>query len=515
MVTLATLQIEIQFNQQVTMSFVRLDAHCRKLASLSHALSMLGVDEAVMMPEGGGEKRAEAMAALEAMYHEMATAPFVMEWISKAESETLNDMQRIAVAELKRSTINRTCLSSDFVRRQTQQRMQSEQLWRQLRPSGDWKAFEPALDAVIATMREEAALRADALGLSPYDALAEQYDPGARVADITPVFTALKTFLQDFIPEALENQAQRLSKQPLKPLAANYPIDAQKALGLEVMQALGFDFRHGRLDVSHHPFCGGVPSDVRMTTRYRTDEFLSALMGIMHETGHGLYEQGLPPEWHHWPSGHARGMAMHESQSLFVEKQIGRNPHFWTYALPLLQKHFGNAFDDWSMQDVLGHVHAVKSGLIRVDADEVTYPMHVILRYELEQELVSGALKTADIPEAWDAKMKQYLNLSSIDNGRDGPMQDVHWPSGAFGYFPSYTLGALMAAQQWAAMARDVPAINEQVSKGEFAAVTEWRRKNIWSKASTASTPELLKQATSENLDAKYFIQHLKVRYGS
>ena len=497
------------------MSFTRLDELCHKLSALSHAISMLGVDEAVMMPEGGGEKRAEAMAALEGMYHEMATAPVVMEWIDKAESQELDGMQRIAVMELKRSTINRTCLSADFVRKQTGQRLRSEQLWRLLRPSGDWKTFQPALAAVIDTMREEAALRAEALGLSPYDALAEQYDPGARVADITPVFAHLKSFLKDFIPEAVERQKQRLAAHPLKPLAATYPIDAQKALGMEVMRALGFDFNHGRLDVSHHPFCGGVPSDVRMTTRYRSDEFLSALMGIMHETGHGLYEQGLPKAWHHWPSGHARGMAMHESQSLFVEKQIGRNPAFWDWALPLLRKHFGAAFEGWSKQDVLGHVHQVKPGLIRVDADEVTYPMHVILRFELEQELVSGKLKTTDIPEAWNDKMTQYLNLSTSDNMRDGPMQDVHWPAGSFGYFPSYTLGALMAAQQWASILRINPDINDDVARGDFTAITAWRHDNIWAKASTASTPELLKLATGEALNAAYFIRHLKGRYGA
>jgi carboxypeptidase Taq len=489
------------------MSFQKLDDLCRKLDSLSHALSMLGVDEAVMMPEGGGDKRAEAIASISGLYHDMAAAPHIADWISKAESEPLAKDQTIAVKEFKRSYINRTCLSSAFVQKQTEQRLRCEQLWRQLRPTGDWKGFLPAFSAVIDTMREEAALRADVLKLSPYDALAEQYDPGARVADITPVFDELKAFLKGFIPIAVEKQKSKT----LKPLSAHYAIEAQKALGLEVMQALGFDFNHGRLDISHHPFCGGVPTDVRMTTRYRTDEFLSALMGIMHETGHGLYEQGLPKPWSHWPSGQARGMAMHESQSLFVEKQIGRNPAFWVWALPLLEKHFN---ESWSSDDILVHVHRVKPGFIRVDADEVTYPMHVILRFELEQELVSGSLKSFDIPEAWDNKMKQYLNLSTIDNMRDGPMQDVHWPSGAFGYFPSYTLGALIAAQQWAAIRRERPQVNDDIAKGDFASTTEWRRRHIWEKASTASTPELMQQATGEPLNAKHFIAHIKQRYG-
>jgi carboxypeptidase Taq len=489
------------------MSFSKIDELCRKLDALSHALSMLGVDEAVMMPDGGGEKRAEAIASLSGMYHDMATSPHIGDWIASAENQARDDDQKIAINEFKRSYINRTCLSSVFVQKQTEQRLRCEQLWRQLRPTGDWKGFLPSFAAVIDTMREEAALRAEALDLSPYDALAEQYDPGARVADIVPVFEELKIFLKTFIPRAVDKQKSKTYRS----FASTYTIEAQKALGLDVMKAIGFDFNHGRLDISHHPFCGGVPSDVRMTTRYRTDEFLSALMGIMHETGHGLYEQGLPKQWSHWPSGQARGMAMHESQSLFVEKQIGRNPAFWDWAMPLLQKHFG---ESWSAVDVMAHVHRVKPGLIRVDADEVTYPMHVILRFELEQDLVSGDLKTADIPEAWNDKMMSYLNISTTDNIKDGPMQDVHWPSGAFGYFPSYTLGAMMAAQQWAAIRRENPNVNTDIAQGDFASTTEWRRKNIWAKASTASTPLLMQQATGEPLNAKYFITHLEQRYG-
>ena len=231
-----------------------------------------------------------------------------------------------------------------------------------------------------------------------------------------------------------------------------------------MMGAVGFDFTHGSLSVSHHPFCGGVPTDVRITTRYEASDFLSALMGVLHETGHALYEQNLPQGWAHWPLGKARGMAMHESQSLFVEKQVGRSPAFWEWALPVVEKHLGEKL---SLDDVLPHVHKVERGLIRVDADEVTYPLHVILRFELEQDLVAGRLDVADIPEAWDARMRDYLGLSTIDTPGDGPMQDVHWPGGTFGYFPSYTLGAMMAAQQWAAIERESPGGRERLRRGQ------------------------------------------------
>ena len=493
------------------MSFAALDAHCRSLGALEHALAILGADEATHMASGGGEKRAEAMAGLSGMLHRQTADPKVADWIEAAKAEELDEAGRAAVRELERTYVNAVCLPSEFVERQTMTRMRCEQLWRGARGKGDWAGFAPALEGVVALVREEAAMRAEALGLAPYDALMEQYDPGNRAADIDPVFADLKGFLKSFVEEALEVQAERLAKAPKTELAGDYPVESQRALGLAMMQAVGFDMNRGSLSVSHHPFCGGVPTDVRLTTRYRTDEFLSALMGILHETGHGLYEQNLPQETAHWPSARARGMAMHESQSLFVEKQIGRNPAFWAFALPKVEEHLGERL---TLDELLPHLHHVGRGLIRVDADEVTYPLHVILRYELEQDMLAGRLEVRDLPEAWDAKMRDYLGLSTLDNPKDGPMQDVHWPAGAFGYFPSYTLGAMMAAQQFAAIKRAHPDVNDAIAAGDFSAVNDWRRGNVWSVASMKSTPQIMQDATGEPLNAVYFIAHLKERYG-
>lgn len=496
------------------MSFAKLDDLGRKLEALGHAESMLGVDEAVQMPVGGGEKRAEAMSVLAGLYHEMATAPEVGDWIAAAEAEHRAGDEALALREFKRVHTNMTCLPADFVRRRTVANMRSEQMWRDLRGRNDWQTYLPALQAVIALVREEAQLRAEATGLAPYDALLEQYDPGARAADIAPVFSRLKTFLKDFIPEALAHQQEKRARRPLKPLNGPFAIEKQRELGLFMMGAIGFDFTHGRLDVSHHPFCGGVPTDVRMTTRYRTDEYLSALMGVLHETGHGLYEQGLPKQWSHWPLGHARGMAMHESQSLFVEMQLAQTPEFWAWALPHVGSHLGaETVAGWDVEDILAHVHNVEPGYIRVDADETTYPLHIVLRFELEQDLVNGTIEAADIPEAWDAKMTEYLGLSTRDNYKDGPMQDVHWPAGSFGYFPSYTLGALIAAQQWAALEKAYPGVKGEIATGSFETVNAWRRDNIWSQASRYSTPDLIRRATGETLNPDYFIAHLRQRY--
>jgi carboxypeptidase Taq len=495
------------------MSFAKLDTHCRRLESLDHAMAMLGVDEAVNMPAGGGEKRAEAMAGLAALHHEIATAPEVADWLSAAEGEDLDATKRAAVREFRRVHTNLTCLTADFVNRQVSTRLRSEQLWRVARAANDWQGFLPALTDVIALAREEAARRAEVLGLAPYDAMMEQYDPGNRAADVEMVFAALKTFLKSFLPKALERQKERFAARPPKAMEGPFPIEAQKALGLELMAAIGFDLDHGRLDISHHPFCGGVPSDVRMTTRYQTNDFLSALMGILHETGHGLYEQNLPQAWQHQPVGKARGMMMHESQSLFVEKQIARHPAFWAYALPLARKHLGAHLGAISLEDLMQHVHRVKPGLIRVDADEATYPLHVILRFELEQQLITGKIEAKDLPEAWHSKMMDYFGLATIDTPKDGPMQDVHWPSGAFGYFPSYTLGALAAAQQFAAIKRAYPAIEDDMAAGRFDRLNAWRNEHIWAEASFHSTPDLMVRATGEPLNARHFMRHLEQRY--
>ena len=495
-------------------AFARLSELGHKLEAIEHAQSMLSVDEAVTMPVGGGEKRAESMAVLAGMYHEMATAPEIGDWLAAAEDEPLDDMQQAAIREQRRVYTNMTCLSADFVRRQVVARMRSEQLWRELRGKNDWAGFLPAFEEVVGIAREEAELRARALGLDPYDAMMEQYDPGNRAADIAPVFARLKLFLRDFVPAVLAKQEADRARRALKPLNAPFPIERQKALGLAVMEAIGFDFAHGRLDVSHHPFCGGVPTDVRMTTRYTTSEFLSSLMGIIHETGHGLYEQGLPKEWSNFAVGKARGMAIHESQSLFMEKQVGRSAEFWEWAMPLVRQHLGDeAIAGWDIEDLLAHVHEVRTSLIRVDADEATYPLHVILRFEIEKGLIDGSIRPRDVPEQWHARMTEYLGLSTRDTYKDGPMQDVHWPSGAFGYFPSYTLGAMIAAQLWAAMEKDIPDAREQMRRGHFVAINDWRRDRIWTQASRYSTPDLLVHATGEKLNGNYFEAHLRQRY--
>jgi carboxypeptidase Taq len=289
-------------------------------------------------------------------------------------------------------------------------------------------------------------------------------------------------------------------------------VAAQRAMNLAVMKLLGFDFDGGRLDESTHPFSGGVPEDVRLTTRYREDDFMQSLMGTIHETGHARFEQNLPRAWLGQPLGQARSYGIHESQSLSFEMQLARSRGFVGLLAPMLSAQFGSqpAFDADNLYRLLTRV---QPGLIRVNADEVTYPAHVILRYEIERPLIEGEIEADDIPALWDEKMQALLGLTTRDNFRDGCMQDAHWTEGAFGYFPSYTLGAMYAAQWFAAMRRAVPDLDARIAAGDLVPVFEWLRAHIWSQASRWETPELVSRASGELLNPKYFRAHLETRY--
>jgi carboxypeptidase Taq len=279
------------------------------------------------------------------------------------------------------------------------------------------------------------------------------------------------------------------------------------------MEALGFDFRHGRLDVSLHPFTGGVPDDVRITTRYNENDFNRSLMGVLHETGHALYERGLPAAARDQPVGEALGMAMHESQSLLIEMQVCRSNEFLAFAAPRMAQAFGGVGPAWSAENLHRLAIRVIPGLIRVDADEVTYPLHVILRYRLEQALLADELKLADLPDAWRAGMKETLGVD-VPSDRDGCLQDIHWPSGSFGYFPTYTLGAMAAAQLFATAKAADARIAPGIAAGNFTPLLNWLRKNVHARGSfDASTDELLTAVTGKPLAADAFKAHLRARY--
>jgi carboxypeptidase Taq len=336
----------------------------------------------------------------------------------------------------------------------------------------------------------------------------DQYEPGMTSAELERIFGDLRSWLPDLIRCVRARQAGDTVVRPAGP----FPVAAQRALCERVMAALGFDFTAGRLDVSAHPFCGGVPEDVRVTTRFSETDFLGSLMGTIHETGHARYEQNLPREQLGQPVALARSMAIHESQSLSFEMQIGRSRPFVEWLAPLVADAFGPqpAFEPDNLHRL---VTRVEPGLIRVDADEVTYPAHVILRWEIERGLIEGQLEVEDVPAAWDARMAEWLDLDTRGNYRDGPLQDVHWPEGLFGYFPCYSLGAMYAAQWFAAIRAQHPDLDRHIAAGDPAPAFAWLREHVWLQGSRWTTAELVRRATGRPLDPTCFRAHLEGRY--
>jgi carboxypeptidase Taq len=488
------------------------DLHRRfaRLLALRDAEAMLHWDLATMMPQGGGAARADQLAALKAVRHGILTAPDTADLLAAArEDEDLDAWQAANVREMGRAFAHATALSEDQVEALSRAISACEAAWRTARADDDFPAVRPHLERVLALVRETAAAKAEKLGLSRYDALIDEYEPDARSAEIDRVFAALAAFLPPFLAEVLDRQASRPA--PMRP-EGPFPIDQQRALAVRLMERFGFDFHHGRLDVSLHPFCGGTPDDVRITTRYDEDDFTKALMGVLHETGHALYERGLPQAWRGQPVGDARGMALHESQSLLIEMQVCRSQAFIGFLAPLARDAFGGSGAAWEPANLYRHYTRVAPGCIRVDADEVTYPAHVILRYELERAMIAGDLAVGDLPGAWADGMRRLLGLTPPDDRR-GCLQDIHWFDGAWGYFPTYTLGAMIAAQLFEAAVTQQPAIRTDIAAGRFDGLLDWLRLHVHSQGSLLSSRDLLLAATGRPLDATSFQTHLRRRY--
>jgi carboxypeptidase Taq len=339
--------------------------------------------------------------------------------------------------------------------------------------------------------------------------LLDQYEPGGSTGLIDRLFDELSAFLPAFLDAALARQAARPAPPELR---GPFPITLQRRAALTLMERIGFDFAHGRLDESAHPFCGGTSDDVRLTTRYDEADFAKALMGTLHETGHALYKRGLPAGWRLQPVGAARGMAVHESQSLFLEMQICRSRAFAGFAAPRLREIFGGVGEAWDGDTLYRRQIRVEPGPIRVDADEITYPAHVILRYRLERAMLAGDLLPCDLPAAWAEGLQQLIGVTPPSD-RDGCLQDIHWYDGAWGYFPTYTLGALIATQLFAAARQALPNLADQIGRGEFAPLFDWLRLQIHGKGSLLSTAELVTEATGMPLGTAAFEAHLRGRY--
>jgi carboxypeptidase Taq len=502
----------IDMTDKSSSPYQALEARFARLGTLQEAAAVLHWDAATLMPTGGAIARAEQLATLKVVCHEVLTDAALPDLFGGAQAQNdLDPWQHANLAEMRRRWAHATAVPADLVEALSKACSACEMRWREARPAGDFAAVLPDLRRVLELVRQVAAAKAAALGTTPYEALLDEYEPGGSTAAIDRLFSEVAGFLPGLIDAALERQRARPA--PL-PLPGPFPIESQRRLGLKLMERLGFDFAHGRLDVSLHPFCGGTPDDVRLTTRYEEADFNRAIMGVLHETGHALYERGLPEAWRRQPVGDARGMSIHESQSLLVEMQACRSREFAEFVAPLLREAFGGSGAAWDAESLYRRNTRVERSLIRVDADEVTYPAHVILRYRLERAMIAGDLPLEDLPQAWRDGMRELVDIVPPDD-RQGCLQDIHWYDGAWGYFPTYTLGAMTAAQLFDAAKRADPAILPGIARGDFAPLLAWLRANVHGKGSRFSTTEIIEQATGRPLESAVFRRHLDARYAA
>ncbi len=493
-----------------TTAYDRLTARFARIATIDECASMLGWDAAAMMPPGGGTARGDQLAVLAGLSHAEVIVPQVADDLAAAEVAPPEDVWAAANLRLMRHAHTRaTAVPADLVEARARANSHCEKVWREAKRTSDFALVRPHLAEVVKLVREQAAALAPALGLSPYDALMDGYQRGIGAADVASIFGAYESFLMEALPAAEERQARL--PPPIEP-AGPFPIPAQEAVCRLVSERMGLDFDHARLDRSAHPFSGGTRTDVRITTRYDAADYTQAVMAVIHETGHALYERGLPAARARQPVGEAAGMAIHESQSLIVEMQACRDDEYLSWLGRVLHRAFGGDAAPYQTENLGRVFRRVERGFIRVEADEMTYPAHVIMRFRLERALISGNLAVADLPGAWNDALRELLGIVPPDDAK-GCLQDIHWYDGAFGYFPSYTLGAMSAAQLMAVAVDRVRGLRTAMGIGDLSPLIDWLRKQVHGRGSLLGFNDLLTEATGQALNPGFFQAHLRRRY--
>ncbi len=479
----------------------------RELAVIRSSADTLGWDQETYLPPAAAEFRASQLAWLSSRAHELATSD---EWKCDLESAEAADSGTDAkltanLRELRREFDRATKLTVELVARESTATSLAKHAWAEARKHSDFPAFAPHLETLLGIAREKASL----WGYTgePYDALLTGFERGASTAAVAALFDAMKPALRETAAKAVEKSAARKATLPAGP----YPLEAQQRLNAQIAEAIGFDFQAGRIDTTTHPFCTTLgPRDVRMTTRYDETDFTSSLFGVLHEAGHGMYEQGLPAEDFGLPSGSAVSLGIHESQSRLWENHVGRSRSFWVRWYPIAQEIFPQ-LAAFSLEDFLAFLWRAEFSTVRVEADEATYDLHIILRFGLERRMLNGELKVADVPAAWNESFRDLFGFTP-ENDREGCLQDIHWSMGGLGYFPTYTLGNINSAQLFAAASKD-PSIAAACDAADYAPLLDWLRKNIHAHGGTLDPADLMTQATGTPPSTNDYLAHLRSRY--
>ncbi len=526
---------EFSVSIDVRESYDELIRRSRELATLSSCSSLLGWDEQTYMPPGGSAHRGNQMAVLAGLHHERATDPRTGDLLASVEGSSLvgvsDSPEAVNVRELRRTYDRRVRLPRTLVEELARTTSMAQSEWVAARAASDFARFRPWLEKIVHLKRQESACLADdplkqgaaETPGSSYDPLLDDYEPGARSADLADLFDAIRRELTPLVAEIAEAAVRKDSiSKDISPTAAPngeailhrcYPRDRQRVFGEAVASAVGFDFRRGRLDVTAHPFCSGIgPGDCRITTRFHENEFGDAFFGILHEVGHGLYEQGLEEAHYGTPMGEAVSLGVHESQSRLWENLVGRSQSFWAYWLPMAQRIFHEPLGDVTLQQFHTAANHVAPSLIRVRADEATYNLHIIIRFELELELLSGALPVVDLPAAWNQKYREALGVTP-SNDAEGCLQDIHWSAGLIGYFPTYTLGNIYAAQIYAAAQAELGNLDAAFARGDFQDLLGWLREKIHRQGQRYRPVPLIERITGSRPDHRPLIEGLRRKY--
>lgn len=491
--------------------YLKLEQKFKQITHLGNLARILHWDSAVMLGSGSAASRQQELATFSGMIHDLLISNEIGDLIqaSLSEFDDLDDWQRANLANIKRAYDGTVCINSELQHEHSIASSECEFAWRSARKENDFKRLEPYLDRVFDSVRRISALKSEKLKKPILDVLVDAYDPERTSVEVKTVFDALKAELPALINQIIEKQ----KSGSVIELSEKISEKTQKAIGLKIMQRMEFNFDCGRLDKSVHPFCTGSDDDVRITTRYDENYFLSSLFGIIHETGHALYQQNLPQKYRNQPVGGPKGMSFHESQSLIMENQVGTSRSFIEYLATILHDEFGLSGTEYSADNLYKLVTRVQPSFIRVDADEATYPLHIILRFEIEESIINGNLRAADIPELWNSKMQEYLGITPPDDAL-GCLQDIHWPSGMLGYFPSYTNGAIIASMLMEAAKADSPDIETEISHGKFTSLNSYLNKNLRSLGCSKNSSDLLLNATGNaTIQPDIFMNYLREKY--
>ena len=486
--------------------FTNLVSRLKRLDRIGSIGALISWDEQVNLPHGSTGLRAEQRAVFTEIAHREASHPEIGTLIEKVEAigDQLDEAQKAVVRDARKDYDRLTKIPAAFAARKAKSQSLSFRAWVEAREENDFAAFQPHLEEQLKFAQEEAAIME---APHPYNYWIDQFDPGMDCDTIDGLFGSLQPELKSIVDIILSSP-----NQPDTSIFKGFPVDKQDIFLREVVTAIGFDFNRGRLDTAVHPFCGGHGQDTRMTTRFHQDNPLDSLSSSMHETGHALYEQGLPDEYAGTALGEAVGMAVHESQSRLWENQVGRSREFWHCWEPRYREIFPDQLRNVSSEALYRAINKVGLTPIRVDADEVTYNLHIMLRFELERRLFDGTLSTKDLPEAWNEASTRILGYTP-KNDTEGCMQDVHWSEGMFGYFPSYCLGNIVAGQLWYTIRDQIPQLEEQFASGNYQPLLKWLRDNVHSRGRRKFTLAFTKEVTGKDLSTEDLVRYLKERY--